>query len=207
MNRGREICRLNQRILNGDLLVAALELLLKFRWADGDSIGDELAELLEEHAFPKSRLKFRDGHAGAGLNLVGILVPQPSSTGKCRWNDLLDSLALLLGGHLDREALRFVLERVLKDHLVEDLTRVEATHHFRDALAATHLIELALDVEGADFLAAHYGNGIGIAAGRGPAEQARNQGDHHADADQYENHCHGNLDPAIPVQIALLNAF
>jgi hypothetical protein len=86
------------------------------------------------------------------------------------------------------------------------LLRVHALEHGRDVLAAAGLIQLALHVRGADLGVADLSHRV-RAAGRSGVHQAGNERDDHTEADDHEDHCHGDFDPTIAIQVSLLNAF
>ncbi len=207
LNRRRNFGRLHQRVLDGDLFIAAAKLFLNFGGGDGDSVGNQVVEFFGDHAFAEGLFKFRDGHACARLYLADVLVLQPDAIRERQGQNLLDAVTFLVGRDLHRKALGLILHGALEDHLVEDFAGVEAAHHLGNGLAPAHLIELLLHVDDTDGLPADDGRGVRTAgvAGR-TAEESRDQSDDHADADEDQNDRHGNLDPAITVQIALLNA-
>src|SRR3984957_12338697 len=206
-NRGSELFRLDGGVLNLHLFVATAEFLFDFSRADRDAVGDELAESFQQHLIAQEFFELADAHsAGAHLDFGGVAVFQPGVTGKDGRENLLDAIRHFFGGDGKTEALRFEFKGVLKDHLIEDLLRVHALEHGRNILAAGGLIQLALDVGGADIDVADFGEGVWAAGGR-RVHQAGNERDDHTEADDDQDDGHGDLDPTIAVQISLLNAF
>ena len=207
MNRGREFLGLDCGVLNLDLFVAAAEFLFDFSRADGDAVGDELAESFEEHLIAQEFFELADAHStGAHLDFGGVAVFEPSVTGKDGGENLLDAVRHFFRGYGEAEALSFEFEGVLKNHLIEDLLGVHALEHGRNVLAARDLIQLALDVGCADVNVSNFGDSIGAAGGRG-IHQAGNERNDHTEADDDQDHGHGDFDPAIAIQISLLNTF
>src|SRR5579864_1553994 len=199
MNCGSKLFGLDRGVLDLNFFVAAAEFLLDFGRAYGDAVGDKLAEPFEQHLIAQEFFELADAHsAGAHLHFGGVAVFQPSVTGKDGGENLLDAIRHFFRRDGKAEALGFEFEGVLKDHLIEHLLHVHALEHGRDVLAAGGLIQLALDIHGADVDVANFGHSIRAAGGRS-VHQAGDERDDHAETDDYEDHRHGDLDPTIAV--------
>jgi len=88
-----ELFRFDGGVLNLDFFVAAAEFLFDFGGADGDAVGDELAESFEQHLIAQEFFELADAHSsGAHLDFGGVTVFEPSVTGKDGGENLLDAI-------------------------------------------------------------------------------------------------------------------
>src|SRR5277367_5361035 len=134
LNRGRKVRRSYEHVFDLNFFVPTSVFSLYFRGANSDGVGDQLAKPFLQHLIPQKVLKFWNGHAGTSLDLGGVTVFQPSVAVPGSREYLLNSIREFLVCDADAEPLRFHGERLLENHLIQNLFGVEALQNVWDRL-------------------------------------------------------------------------
>ena len=108
-----------------NFFIPAQEFALDFIGADGNRVGDQLMELFLQHLVTQILLKLRNLHADPVFYFGGVLVFQPNVAVPGGGENLLNAIGKFVVGNLNSHALRLDFQRLLEDHLIQNLFGVK----------------------------------------------------------------------------------